>query len=922
MADMKKYNFDAVIFDLDGVITNTAVVHAAAWESMFNDFLIGWGEKKGKSFQKFSSTNDYLTFVDGKPRYQGVESFLRSRGIDLPYGSPSDSPDLETICGLGNRKNHVFNQIVEREGVDVYESTVKLIDELRKEGIKLGVASSSRNCKHILERSNLLQYFDVRVDGEVSIELGLNGKPEPDIFLVSCDKLGVKYHRAVVIEDAVSGVQAGQKGNFGLVLGIARHNNEQELRMNGADMVVSDLSEIDGIEDIEHWFEEGIVKDSWSITFTGYDKHQEKVRESLLAQGNGFFAVRGSLEEAELNDYNYPGTYVNNFYRMPKISEGEKLARPVPSNVMNCLEITFKVAEGDWFNPNRDEVIELERSLNLLSGVLHKRMIARDQDGRETLIESRRIVSIANKHHAAVDYTLTPLNYNGYVRIKSSLSVSSPTEKVIPNDKSCQPVEQGGKENISYVLARSSNCNDSVAVASMLEVFYEDWPLATNFQIKQGEGWVNTYIKAAVKEGQSLRIEKLISIASSFDTETPDPLAFVKKDVADLKSFGVLHASSIGIWDSIWQDADISIEGDRFTQKRIRLYSYHNLIANTHFSKNNFSRILNGGLHCEGDCAGMPWQKQIVFNFLCLHRPSAADDIIKFCIVKLDDARETAKKLGYKGALFTNENEENHINQLHTTIFIAYSVLQFIDNNCKSGKIDEQMVELLLEICSFFESKIIYLSEKERYDIESALSHNKFNANNGTQERDAIRKMAFINIMVVWIFNSCNELIKELDAASMQSLFNKLSINEMNFDKWKRVSQRMSLSITTDGIVEPFEGFISLNKKQENSPEIDALLPFYFIGEKNGVAIIKGLGYEVHDDLFVKNFDFYFEQIKHELNSKTIIYSVLASDIGKKELGLNLFKKILGEISNYPPASSNGVDLAQMAGVVLGFSKE
>jgi HAD superfamily hydrolase (TIGR01509 family) len=173
-----------------------------------------------------------------------VDAFLKSRGINIPFGKPEDEPRKETVCGLGNRKNEFFNQVLEAEGVGVYDSTVKLIKELLEMGVKVGIATSSKNCVPILEKAGIAGLFATRVDGMVSTELGLKGKPEPDIFTTASDNLGVKYHRAIVIEDAVSGVQAGRKGNFGLVIGVARENNAQELKTNGADVVVEDLSEI------------------------------------------------------------------------------------------------------------------------------------------------------------------------------------------------------------------------------------------------------------------------------------------------------------------------------------------------------------------------------------------------------------------------------------------------------------------------------------------------------------------------------------------------------------------------------------------------------------------------------------------------------------------------------------------------------
>jgi beta-phosphoglucomutase family hydrolase len=252
---MCEYSFDAVIFDLDGVVTQTARVHSLAWKRMFDDYLRLREEKYGEPFNEFTHENDYLSFVDGKPRYKGVESFLISRGIHLDFGDPSDSPEAETICGLGNKKDSTFNAILADDGVKVYDTTVEMIKSLKGRGIKLGVASSSKNCKPVLKAAGLLELFGTRVDGVVSAELNLKGKPEPDIFTTACDNLRVDYKKAIIVEDAVSGVQAGAKGNFGLVLGIAREDNEEELERNGADKVIKDFSEIT-IDYLEKWFVE------------------------------------------------------------------------------------------------------------------------------------------------------------------------------------------------------------------------------------------------------------------------------------------------------------------------------------------------------------------------------------------------------------------------------------------------------------------------------------------------------------------------------------------------------------------------------------------------------------------------------------------------------------------------------------------
>lgn len=246
-------NFDAVIFDMDGVITKTAVVHSHAWKKMFDEYLLFREKEYNEPFKEFTHAGDYLAYVDGRPRYKGVDTFLKSRGINIPFGDSTDEPKKETVCGLGNRKNEFFNKVLDEEGVEVYDSTIRLIKELLNKGIKVGVATSSKNCVRILEKAGITHLFETRVDGVVSAELGLKGKPEPDIFTTAADNLGVTYSRSVVVEDAVSGVQAGHKGKFGLTLGVARENNKEELKANGADLVVEDLSEIN-IDVIDKWF--------------------------------------------------------------------------------------------------------------------------------------------------------------------------------------------------------------------------------------------------------------------------------------------------------------------------------------------------------------------------------------------------------------------------------------------------------------------------------------------------------------------------------------------------------------------------------------------------------------------------------------------------------------------------------------------
>jgi beta-phosphoglucomutase family hydrolase len=228
-------DYDAALFDLDGVLTPTAEVHMRAWQQLFIDFLTRRGITE--PYQE----SDYFDFIDGKPRYEGVRAFLTSRGLQLPDGDPGDSPQTDTVCGLGNRKNAFFAAVLAEEGVQAYPGSVALLDHLAQRGTAVAVVSSSKNAPAVLEAAGLAERFSVVVDGNVAAQRGLPGKPAPDTFIDAADQLGVPIERAIVIEDALSGVEAGRAGGFGLVVGVDRGVGADRLTSSGADVVVTDL---------------------------------------------------------------------------------------------------------------------------------------------------------------------------------------------------------------------------------------------------------------------------------------------------------------------------------------------------------------------------------------------------------------------------------------------------------------------------------------------------------------------------------------------------------------------------------------------------------------------------------------------------------------------------------------------------------
>jgi beta-phosphoglucomutase family hydrolase len=234
----------ALLFDMDGVLTKTAIVHDRAWKQTFDEYLKARSQKTGEPFREFDADADYDEYVDGKPRFDGVRSFLQSRGIHLPEGEPDDPPDAETVCGIGNRKNELLQEVIHRDGVQPYDGSVRYVQAARQAGLRRAVVSSSANTAQVLKAAGIADLFETIVDGNTIDERHLKGKPAPDTFLAGAQALGADAAHAVVFEDALAGVQAGRAGNFGFVVGVDRVGQADALRAHGASVVVKDLSEL------------------------------------------------------------------------------------------------------------------------------------------------------------------------------------------------------------------------------------------------------------------------------------------------------------------------------------------------------------------------------------------------------------------------------------------------------------------------------------------------------------------------------------------------------------------------------------------------------------------------------------------------------------------------------------------------------
>ena len=943
---MANHPFDAVVFDLDGVITQTALVHSVAWKEMFDTFLRYREEKYGEPFREFSHQEDYLPYVDGKPRYKGVASFLESRGIDIPFGNPSDDVEMETACGLGNRKNVVFNDILDRDGVQLYESTVELIHELKKEGIRIGVASSSKNCKPVLESAGLLELFETRVDGVVSAELGLQGKPEPDIFTKACDNLGVEYSRSVIVEDAVSGVQAGRKGNFGLTLGIAREENVRELLINGADIVVEDIAELGGIEGIDNWFYRGLDEDCWSVSYHDYDADKERSREALLAVGNGYFGTRGAMEEAGPGKVNYPGTYMAGLYnrRISKVGDRD-IENEDFVNAPNWLPVNFKIDDGDFLDPNKDKILSMDRRLSFRDGLLTREMMVEDEEGRQTRILSKRLGSMDDPHLAAIQYQVIPLNYSGRITLRTGLSgkhINDGVERYRQLDqKHLEPLEQGGDRRTQYLLVQTTRSEIEIGLAARLRLLINQSEEQPNPLHITSEGCIDSEIEVQVQSGQTLTLEKLVAIYTSRETGAGLTLKTAIEKAGQMEGFQQIHIRSAGRWEEIWKESDIVVEGDRFAQKLLRMHIYHLMLTASPHNVNIDAGIPARGLHGEAYRGHIFWDELYILQFYAFHYPEVVKSILMYRHRRLDKAREYARQYGYEGAMFPwqsgsdgrEETQILHLNpvsgewgddysslQRHVSLAIAYNIWYYYWISADEEFMLNQGGEMILEICRFWSSKASK-DDRGRYSIDRVMGPDEFHEQLPGSGVGGLKDNAYTNLMVVWMLDKVNTFLDHTPDEKTRAVREKINLSPEETKKWKDITRKINLEVSPHGIIAQFDGYFGLKeldwdhyrneygnihrmdrilKAEGLSPDdykvakqADTLMAFYNLEQDEIKGILDRLGIPSGKKILENNFDYYIQRTSHGSTLSRIVHASLANRLGRKALAWDLYMEAL-----------------------------
>lgn len=956
--------FDAVIFDLDGVITNTVPIHKMAWKKMFDDFLWTRKQKKTKAeiLSEFTDA-DYYVHVDGKPRYEGVKDFLVSRNINLDYGSTDDSSKEVTICGLGNLKNELFNNYIAENGVEIYKSTIAFINEAKKKGIKIGVASSSKNCRIILEKMNIMNLFDTCVDGNDIVNANLKGKPEPDIFLRAADNLGTTYYKTVIVEDAISGVQAGAKGNFGLIIGITHDEPSTELLLNGADFAVSDMSFVT-VSAIQHWYKYELEKESWNISYDDYVPSLEKTREALLTIGNGYFATRGSISECDANETNYPGTYMAGLYNRNKSEiNGRIIENEDFVNCPNWTVFKFKIDDDEnWIDINQCRIINLQRNLNLKTGELFRTLFIVDPKGRDHIIDSYRVVSMHDYHLAAEKYIFTPMNYSGKITISTGIDgniINAGVDRYKElNQKHLKKVSADIEDNIIVLNTQTTNSKIDIVQAAKIITNKK-----RNKKVIKDNSAFLEYI-FTTKPGESIEVQKIAAIYNSINNSHIVEKA--KKKVETDISYDNVLLKSTKAWKKIWDEIDIKIGGDRLAQRMTRLHLYHLMVSFSPHNKNFDASITARGLHGEAYRGHIFWDELFILPFYSIHYPDSAKAMLMYRFRRLEQARKNAKLNGYQGAMYPwqsgssgrEESQVIHLNpnsgkwdeehsalQRHVSLAIAHNIYQYHHITSDNEFLFKYGLEMFWEICRFWASIAKQDKTTKRYSISGIMGPDEFHEKHSDATKAGLKDNAYTNIMCSWILNiGANYYEDFYDEASKTIGFIKLEKNEV--ENWRKIAQNLNIIIQHD-IIAQFDGYFDLKDldwdcykekygdihrmdrilKAEGlstddykvSKQADTLMIFYLLSAYEVNSLLNSLGYNLGNHYIRKNFEYYFFRTSHGSSLSKVVHAHLAGKLNYNKLSSNLYHEaLLNDFHDTQGGTTGeGIHTGVMAGTIL-----
>jgi beta-phosphoglucomutase family hydrolase len=820
--------YDAVLFDMDGVVTDTASIHAAAWKSLFDSALRDPRAKLSDPGRTFDQDGDYRKFVDGRSREDGVAAYLGSRGVTLEPGSPSDAPGAWTIAGLAARKNLLFLAELAVRGLRVYPGTAALLERLHSSGIPVGLVTASRNAREMLNAIGLVSAFDVVVDGQDAFDLGLSGKPDPAMFLEAAARLGAAPRRTVVVEDAVSGVQAGERGGFGLVVGVDRHGHRAELEAAGADVVVGDVGELDiGAS----------TADPWLLVYEGFDPAHEGHREALTALGNGYFATRGARPEYVDDGVHYPGTYLAGVYnRLRSRIHSRRIEEEHLVNAPNWLPLDIRIGDGQWWSSGDLETLDERRELDLRTGVSRRTVTLLATGGKALSVEQRSFVSMDDPHLAALETTVTALGWDGATTFRAGIDAGVRNTNVaayIGSDTRhlSAPTFRYGDDTVLCIV-RTRQSQVTIATATHLGVSGAD----ANWRGDSGGGHRSHAREAEILlvDGVPVTLTKTAAVFTSRDAAiaSPGEAAFARARAGSEDLADALRRHQAA-WRRLWDRFSVTIDADPRSQLVLNLHVFHLLQSISPHATGRDAGVSARGLHGEGYRGHVFWDELFVMRVMNLRDPQIARSLLDYRWHRLGAARTAATQAGLTGALFpwqsgSDGREEtpttlynprserwmpdNSHRQRHVGLAVAYNAWQHFEATGDLDWLAQRGAELIIEVTRMFTSSAYWDAASGRFHIAGVMGPDEYHDGYPSARGAGVRDNAYTNVLAAWVCSRAAEALDALAGYPASDLVERLQLTHDEMRKWSQLANRLAVPFHADGVISQFDGYEDLTE--------------------------------------------------------------------------------------------------------------
>lgn len=950
---------DAVVFELDGVVLDTAELRAAAWrhlaDEVFQDRRLPPRARRDPL-----ADAEYTAFIEGRAPADGVSAFLASRGVPLPAGLPADGPGDWTAFGLGKRQDELFGQLLRDQPPRAFQSTVALLERLRAGRIPVLLATSDPNAGELLAAVGLDGYFDQGAGGKPAHRGGDAGTPSP--ALAAVHRLDIPPRRAMVIEADVAGVEAGRRGGFGLVVGIDRTGRRAELEAAGADIVVEDVSELDiGL----------VITDPWLLVYEGFDPAHEGHREALTTLGNGYMATRGAAPEHRGGAIHYPGSYLAGVYnRLASVVQGQRTVDEHMVNMPDWLHLDVRIEDGAWWSEGGLLLRRERRTLDLKRALLTREALLEDDVGRRLRLVQRRVVSMAEPHLAALETVLTADGWSGSISVRSGCDTAV-TNSNVPADAQLSKrhlaavevtdSDTGGGAVGLRVQAQTSQSRIGIALALRTEV---SGPANSSFE--QLDGLYAHRLELPAGDGAAVTVTKTVAVASSRDHAISSPLTGAEAVLARSGGFAALLAEHQNAWSLLLAPFIIESDAPSQAQLILNLHVFHLLQTLTVHTAELDAGVPARGLHGEGYRGHVFWDELFVLPVLNSRLPALARELIDYRWRRLGPARDAARAAGLRGALFPWQSgsdgteqtpkllynklsghwipDHSHL-QRHVGLAVAFNAWQYFEATQDRGWLTQHGAELIVDVARLFASMADYDAAADRFHLRGVMGPDEYHTGNPGDPGGGLDDNAYTNIMAAWVFDQAEWIMRSVQGFDMEDLRARLGITTAEIAHWARLSRRMFVPFLAGGIISQFDGYGELQELDWShyrrsyrnierldlileaegdstnhyrlAKQADVLMLLYVLGEDQLLAFLDRLGYAVTPTQMAATVDFYLARTAHGSTLSRVAHASVLAQRDPERAWATFREALDADLDDTQGGTtSSGIHLGAMAGSI------